>query len=42
MQLQAAESVLVRRDNVIRFLIARALMMLLMVVGFWLAIRSSL
>lgn len=41
-QLQAFEASMVRRENVIRFLIGRFLLMLAMIVGFWVAIRSSL
>jgi len=40
--LQAFESAMVRRENVIRFLIARLLLMLTMVVGFWAVMRRSL
>jgi hypothetical protein len=39
---QAFESMMVRRENVIRFLLGRFLLMLTMVVGFWVAIRNSL
>jgi hypothetical protein len=41
-QLQAFESTMVRRENVIRFLLGRFLLMLAMVVGFWVAIRNTL
>jgi len=41
-QLQIAESVMVRRENVIRFLVGRFLLMLTMVIGFWVGIRNTL
>ena len=41
-RLQAFESVMVRRENVIRFLVGRFVLMLIMVLGFWVGIRSSL
>ncbi|MEY2645179.1 MAG: hypothetical protein RLZZ611_1828 [Cyanobacteriota bacterium] len=41
-QLQAFESTLVRRENVIRFLVGRFLLMLVMVIGFWVAIRNTI
>ncbi|NBW62035.1 MAG: hypothetical protein EBR33_02165 [Synechococcaceae bacterium WB4_1_0192] len=40
--LQHIETTMVRRENVIRFLVGRSLLMLAMVVGFWLAMRNSL
>lgn len=40
--LQHIETTMVRRENVIRFLVGRSLLMLVMVVGFWLAMRNSL
>jgi hypothetical protein len=40
--LQHIETTMVRRENVIRFLVGRFLLMLAMVVAFWLAIRNSL
>ena len=40
--LQAFESAMVRRENVIRFLVGRFLLMLTMVIGFWIAIRNAL
>jgi hypothetical protein len=41
-QLQIVESVMVRRENVIRFLVGRFLLMLTMVIGFWIGIRNTL
>jgi uncharacterized membrane protein len=41
-RLQAFEAYMVRRENVIRFLIGRFVLMLMMVLGFWVGIRSSL
>ena len=40
--LQAFESAMVRRENVIRFLVGRFLLMLSMVIGFWIAVRNTL
>jgi len=40
--LQHIETTMVRRENVIRFLVGRSLLMLAMIVGFWLAMRNSL
>jgi hypothetical protein len=40
-RLQAVEMALARRDNVIRFLVARVLVMLTMVIGFWVGIRQN-
>ena len=40
--LQHIETTMVRRENVIRFLVGRFLLMLAMVVAFWLAMRNSL
>jgi len=40
--LQRIETTMVRRENVIRLLVGRFLLMLAMVVGFWLAMRNSL
>lgn len=39
--LQRIESVLMRRENVIRLLVGRLLLMLMMVIGFWVAMRHS-
>lgn len=39
-QLQAFESTMLRRENVIRFLVGRFLLMLMMVLGFWMAFRN--
>jgi hypothetical protein len=36
------ETSLLRRENVIRFLMARGLLMSSMVIGFWLLMRESL
>jgi hypothetical protein len=36
------ETSLLRRENVIRFLMARCLLMSSMVIGFWLLMRESL
>ena len=33
------ESTMVRRENVIRFLVARFLLMFVMVLGFWVGVR---
>jgi len=41
-QLQALEAALIRRENVIRFLVGRCLLMLAMVIGFWLVIRNAI
>jgi hypothetical protein len=41
-RLQSLEAVLIRRENVIRFLVARLLLMLVMVLGFWLVVRPPL
>ena len=41
-QLQIVDSVMVRRENVIRFLVGRFLLMLTMVIGFWIGIRNTL
>jgi len=41
-RLQAFEAVMVRRENVIRFLLVRFLLMFTMVLGFWLGVRRSL
>ena len=40
--LQSIESVMVRRENVIRFLVVRFLLMLTMVFGFWIGVRHGL
>jgi hypothetical protein len=40
--LQSVESVMVRRENVIRFLVVRFLLMLTMVLGFWIGVRYGL
>lgn len=40
--LQRLETVMVRRDNVIRFLVGRFLLMLAMVIGFWFVMRHSI
>lgn len=36
----AVETTLMKRENVIRFLVVRLLLMLAMVVGFWAAMRQ--
>lgn len=41
-RLQTMETSLLRRENVIRFLMARFLLMGSMVIGFWLLMRESL
>lgn len=41
-RLQTMETSLMRRENVIRFLMARFLLMGSMVIGFWLLMRESL
>lgn len=41
-RLQTMETSLLRRENVIRFLLARFLLMGSMVIGFWLLMRESL
>lgn len=41
-QLQAFESIMLRRENVIRFLVGRFLLMLMMVLGFWITFRNRL
>ena len=41
-QIEALEQVLMRRNNVIRLLGARLLLMLAMVVGFWLTMRQAI
>lgn len=41
-RMQTFESAMIRRENVIRFLVGRLLLMLAMVIGFWVTIRSTL
>lgn len=41
-RLQAFEAVMIRRENVIRFLVARFVLMLTMVLGFWVGVRHTL
>ena len=41
-RLEALELVLMRRENVIRLLSARLLLMLAMVLGFWLVMRHTI
>lgn len=41
-RMQAFEAVMVRRETVVRFLLARFLLMLAMVLGFWLGVRQDL
>lgn len=40
-RLLALEAAMLRRENVIRFLVGRFLVMLMMVLGFWIGIRRS-
>jgi hypothetical protein len=40
--LEAIESSMMKRENVVRFLIARFLLMAAMVIGFWAGIRRTL
>jgi len=40
--LEAIESSMMKRENVIRFLVARFLLMAAMVIGFWAGIRRTL
>ena len=40
--LQSLEAAMVRRDNVIRFLVGRFVLMLAMVVSFWFIMRDSI
>jgi flagellar biogenesis protein FliO len=39
-RIAAVETALMKRENVIRFLVVRLLLMLAMVVGFWAAMRQ--
>lgn len=39
-RITALETMLMKRENVIRFLVIRLLLMLAMVVGFWAAMRQ--
>jgi len=39
-RIAAVETTLMKRENVIRFLVVRLLLMLAMVVGFWAAMRQ--
>ena len=39
-RITAAETTLMKRENVIRFLVVRLLVMLAMVIGFWAAMRQ--
>lgn len=41
-RLKALEAVIFKRENVIRFLILRFLLMLAMVIGFWAGIRQAI
>lgn len=40
--IEALESTMMRRENVIRFLIGRIVLMLAMLAGFWIAMRQTL
>lgn len=39
--LEAAETALMKRQNVIRFLVVRLLLMLAMVIGFWAVMHNA-
>jgi hypothetical protein len=40
-RISAVEVVLMKRENVVRFLVVRLLLMLGMVIGFWAAMRQA-